>query len=169
MFMSLNTYFVLSNEYKENDIDLFRNVYGISFMKMSGSHKINIGNEMCEVFMLNDSLENGFFWDEWSPISKKEYLKICENKKKLTAFEEVVFQWKIDFDKRYISFEACLYIILLKYLKRICKIKKVGLFIYEFENVGKENKPIDEKNIILDELTPEVLYNMKENTVYYVE
>lgn len=171
--MSFYVGFVISDDCSENILDSFRDVYGISLEKIEN---ISIKEQLkynVQFYLLND--ENiGYFWSNWTPIGRGQLLELWKNKlnEKIESFESIVASnWELEFNLRYTSFEAQMYILMIKYLKEICGVRKVGLVGTMINGECSEYQfpKFDIVDVRVKDLSPETLYHMKENSIYYFD
>lgn len=157
----------MSNDCPDKQIEEFREIYGISL------EEIDIPSIRCQLkyeqrfYLFNVSI---YFWNNWTPIGKGKYLKlnhlIGESD---SAYLNVTAQREFEFNKRYISFEAQIYIILIRHLKKVCNIHDVGLVGFMWNgSIDTFEFPIfNKKTVQIQDLSPDMLYEMEENCIYY--
>jgi len=165
--MSFVTGMVLSNDCSNNQIGQFREIYGISLEEInSPSIRCQLENKQ-KFYMFN---ENIYFWDNWTPVGAKEFLKLNNLVKKSDGiYPDVMVLQEFEFNKRYISFEAQMYIIIIRYLKIVCKIQDVGIVGFMRNgSIDTFKFPVfNKKTVQVQDLNPDMLYGMEENCIYY--
>lgn len=169
--MSFVVAMVISDDCADINFGQLRDVYGISLKEVDNwSIRQQLDNKQ-KFYMLNDD-SAGYFWNNWTPIGKEKLIELGE---KLTSkycedeHSKIVTKWETEFNLRYISFEAQMYIIIIKYLKIICNVKNVGIVGFMMnDSCNSYQFPIfDKKTIQIKNLNPDVLYKMEENCIYY--
>lgn len=171
--MSFVVAIIISNDCNESMLNPLRNVYGISFKEVSNRNIKNQIGANQKFYMLNDE-SNGYFWNNWTPVGKKPLFDAEKNvscKQSEKSYSAIVSKWEWDFNLRYISFEAQMYIMIIRYLKLICGIQKVGLIGFMMSDSCDDCQfPVFDKiTVPLNDLNADVLYNMKEDVIYYFE
>lgn len=168
--MSFVVGIVISNDCCNRTLNLFRDIYGISLEEVSNVSLMKQLESDLKFYLLNDE-SNGYFWNNWNPIGRGILLDLGKNVLNEEGNFNIVSRWELDFNLRYTTFEAQMYIMLIKYLKIICGVRKIGLVGYMMDGCYTDYQfPIFDTVITqIKDLSPEVLYDMKENSIYYFE
>ena len=171
--MSFVAAMIISNDCTDTKLEQLRDVYGISLKEVNNPsirHQLDVKQKF---YMFSDDT-NGYFWNNWTPIGRKKLFETAKDTP-YDDYEEgylkIATKWESEFNLRYISFEAQMYIIIIKYLKIICNVQNVGLVGFMMnDSCDNYQFPIfDKVTVQIKNLNSDVLYKMKENCIYYFD
>lgn len=167
--MSYVTGIILSNDCSDYQLEQLRKIYGL-FWEEINYPDINRQLKKNQSFYLLNG--GSYFWDNWTPIGRNKWIERMK-KNSLDNFEEntlkILTIQEQEFDLKYITFEAQMYIIILKYLKLVYKVQQVGLVGFMLNGNGLAIPEFDKITVQLESLDAEFFYSMEENCVYYFE
>lgn len=171
--MSFVSAIIISSDCTDAGIGQLREVYGISLEEVSNPGIRHQLDDKQRFYMFNDD-NAGYFWNNWTPIgagalferAKKMSFEYCEER-----HSKMVAKWELEFNLRYTSFEAQMYIIIIKYLKIACKVRTVGLVGFMMNDTHDDFQfPVfHKKTVSVKDLNPDVFYRMEENCIYYFD
>lgn len=163
--MGLNSGIILSDDCADSYFIQVENIFGISLKEVKNPSIQHQLNNNCTFYLLGDDSSDSF-WDNWIPIGRGNWMEEAKNKI-YDDFKDIFQMNAVQFAIRYTSFEAQMYVNIIKYIRITCNVNCVGLVGFVKEGNDFIFPKLKESEVKIKNLNVDTIYKMNENCIYY--